>query len=204
MDLVGIVGLVAIVACSIVACPYVDDEHRLAPVLTLSVAALVAACLVAQLFHPALLLQLRRDAGAIRSGESYRILTSLLVQDGGLIGGIFNLSMMAVVGRVAEKALGRLRWFLLYVGGGVLAELVAMSWQPIGAGNSVAIMSLAGALLTHAVLQAEPLWRRLASAGGLGMVAALCLRGDIHGAAAGIGAVLALLVPARQRGIGRT
>lgn len=201
MDLVGIVGLIAILVCSIIACPRGNDDHRVVPVLTLSVAALVATCLVAQLLHPALLLLLRRDAGAIRSGEFYRTLTSLFVQDGWLIGGVFNLSMLMMIGRVAETAVGRVRWSILYVGGGMLTELVAMRWQPVGAGNSIAYMSLAGALLTLAFLQSGPVWRRLVSAAGLGIAAALCLREDTHGAAAVIGALLALLIPMRRRSL---
>lgn len=204
MDVVGIVGLIAIVACSIAACARANDQNRLAPALTLSVAAIVAVGLAAQLLYPTLLLLLRRDAGAIRGGELYRAFTSLFVQDGWLPGGAFNLSMMIVVGRAAEIAVGRVRWSVLYVGGGMLTELVAMRWQPIGAGNSIAYMSLAGALLTLPFFEPGSRRRRLVSAAGLGIAAALCLRQDIHGAAAGIGAVLALLLPLRQRSVGPT
>ena len=92
------------------------------------------------------LLALRRDPAALADGQLWRLLTALLVQDGGVPGTVFNL-------------LGLLRWASRpsagwaarlgagYLAGGLTGELVGWAgWQPIGAGNSVGVCGLAGAL----------------------------------------------------------
>jgi hypothetical protein len=61
--------------------------------------------------------------------------------------------------------------------------------QPIGAGNSVAVFSLAASLAVLAVLRGGRVQRVLGLI-SLGGAAALLIIGDIHGAAATIGAIL--------------
>jgi hypothetical protein len=58
-----------------------------------------------------------------------------------------------VLGVVAEQIASRWRWLVCYFGAGIVGELVAYSWQPVGAGNSVAVCGLAG-------LIALACWRR--------------------------------------------
>lgn len=191
MDFFGVLGLVAIVFCSVGNSGPVASRRQVLPVLTIFIALLVAAGLLGQLVRPALLALLGRDAGAIRSGEWYRVVTALFVQDHLLIGGLFNIAMMVVVGRVAESRFGRLQWSLIYFGGGVLTELIAIRWQPIGAGNSIGYMGLAGALLVSTLVEARSLRPRLSGMAGLAIAIALCIRYDIHGAAVLIGATYA-------------
>jgi membrane associated rhomboid family serine protease len=116
-------------------------------VLTVAVATLTAGVSILGLAVHPVELALRRDGPAISSGEIWRLLSSLLVQDGGAIGTIFNLAGLVVIGIAAERRLGRPRWMLAYLVGGLTGELVGWAgWQPIGAGNSVAVCGLAGAL----------------------------------------------------------
>ncbi|UAJ09749.1 rhomboid family intramembrane serine protease [Glacieibacterium megasporae] len=203
MDFVGVLSLIAIVFCSVGNSGAAATRRQALPVLTISLASLVAAGLLGQLVYPTLLALFGRNAGAIRSGEWYRVVTSLFVQDHWLIGGLFNVTMMVVVGRIAESRFGRLHWSLIYFGGGVLTELIALRWQPIGAGNSIAYMSLAGALLVSTLKDARSLRPRLSGVIGLMIAVALCCRYDIHGAAVLIGAAYAAVAlgirPTRSR-----
>lgn len=169
------------------------------PLVTLALALAIVACLLLQLRFPDLLNHMRRDADAVRHGELWRILTALFFQDGWIVGGVFNIVCLLAVGAVAERRLGRRRWLLLYFGGGLLVELLALLLQPVGAGNSIANFSLAGALLFGATHRGRAPVRVL---GVVGFVPALLLLSlaDVHGAATFVGAGLrALLFRPGQR-----
>ena len=74
---------------------------------TLALAALVALPSLLQLAAPALLTALQRDRDLIlRDGQLWRLVTALVVQDGGPIGLLFNLTALALLGTVAERLLG--------------------------------------------------------------------------------------------------
>jgi membrane associated rhomboid family serine protease len=124
------------------------------PVLTAAVAVVTAVALVAQLVHPALLDQFRRDGAAIDAGEWWRLVTGMFFQDGKLLGGLFNLVALVVAGTLAERYFGRTRWFVLYFGCGLFGQFLSYVWlQPVGAGNSMCVAGLIGALAL-ALLQA--------------------------------------------------
>ena len=110
------------------------------PWLTGVVCALLVICLMAQLNLPDLLSHMERDGSAIRAGQFYRLFTALWFQDGGIVGGLFNIVMLAVLGVIAEQVLSRAAWLCIYLIGGLLSEVTAIAWQPVGAGNSVAYM----------------------------------------------------------------
>jgi membrane associated rhomboid family serine protease len=115
------------------------------PVLTAVVFAVTALVNAAQLVDPGLLRHLERTNAALH-GQPWRIATSLFVQDGGALGTFSNLLFLAVIGTCAEQVLSRKLWLVHYFGIGLLAELVALSWQPTGGGNSIAVCGLTGAL----------------------------------------------------------
>lgn len=95
---------------------------------------------------PAVLHALERNADRIAKGEVWRVVTALVQQDGGLAGTIANALALLVMGSVAEHLLGGRRTADTFIGVGVLAQLPALAWQPVGAGNSVANFGLTGAL----------------------------------------------------------
>lgn len=146
--------------------------------------------MAAQLIHPALLTLLERDAARIRQGEWWRLATALLVQDGGLAGGISNIAALLLIGSQAEQLLRRRVWLTVFLLGAFTAEIVALTWQPVGAGNSVAVCALAGAL---AVLPStsKPL-TFLLRAIVLAATLFLLWRHDIHGVAILAGSVFAV------------
>lgn len=118
---------------------------RRPPWLTVTVFVLTAVPSGAQAVFPAVLTDLERTPAGL-TGQWWRSLTALAVQDGGALGTLSNLLFLLVIGTIAEQALTRPRWLALYLLPGLAAEFAGYGWQPVGAGNSVAISGLAGAL----------------------------------------------------------
>jgi membrane associated rhomboid family serine protease len=130
---------------------------RAFPLLTASVTAVTAVVSVTGLLVEPVLLALRRDPVALAAGQPWRLVTALLVQDGGVPGTVLNLLGLALVGLAAERRLGRTGWSLAYLAGGLTGELVGWAgWQPIGAGNSVGVCGLAGALAVALLRTSDP------------------------------------------------
>lgn len=186
---------------------HVSGQRR-RPSLTLAVCGILGACLLLQCLVPSVLPAFRRDAAAVASGQWWRLVTALFFQDGGFRGGVFNIALLLFVGAVAEQRMQRWRWIAIYLIGGVASEWLALHWQPVGAGNSIATCALAGSIL---LLAARPgrrwpstLLRILAVAAAL----MLLWKRDIHGGAfvlgAGLGAVLGRLPVHDGRRAGRT
>jgi membrane associated rhomboid family serine protease len=140
---------------------------------------------------PTLLENLERNWTLIGRGEVWRLATSLVVQDGGLVGTVFNLVALALIGFAAEKTWGAGRWIAIALAGGVGAQLWGEIVQPVGAGNSVAVFSLAASVAVLAIIRGVGPQRMLGVISLVG-VAILLIIGDIHGGAATIGAVLGL------------
>jgi hypothetical protein len=70
--------------------------------------------------------------------------------------------------------------------------------QPVGAGNSVAVFSLAAALAVLAVLRGAGV-QRILGVVSLSGAALLLIIGDIHGGAATIGAVIGAVLALAER-----
>jgi membrane associated rhomboid family serine protease len=165
------------------------------PWATIATTAAVAAMFVAQTAWPPLLSALARTRGLLECGEIWRAVTALFVQDGGLAGALFNLTILLVVGSIAELRLGTRRWLIAYFGGGIATEFLALAWQPNGAGNSIACFALAGALSVSFRRGKGMALRSIAAAIALSASLMLLLLHDIHGigffAGAAIGGILA-------------
>lgn len=117
------------------------------PLLTAAVFLVTLACGVAQLVHRALYDSVVRDAARIDDGEWYRLITGMFFQDGWALGLVFNLLWLAVVGTLAERVFGRVRWLVLYFGCGLFGQFMSYLWlNPVGAGNSMCVAGLVGAL----------------------------------------------------------
>lgn len=163
------------------------------PLATLILLLVVGVPSLLQLGYPALLTTLQRNAPMVFGGQWWRVVTSLVVQDGGIAGTVFNLVSLAFVGVIAEQILGSAAVVVLFFGGGIIAELVALFWQPIGGGNSVANFSIAAGIAVTCLLR-RPVWQvMLAAWVALGADLILLSLRDIHGVGALGGAILALL-----------
>jgi membrane associated rhomboid family serine protease len=171
--------------------------HWRVPLLTLAVLLILALCLALQLRDPGLLPLVERNATAIRHGEYLRLVTAMWFQDGGLSGALLNLAMLAVVGWIAEAELVRARWILGYAAGGLAGQVTGLIWAPIGAGNSVATLGLAGGLFARYLRDARGAGALL-PAGALLLASVMVALRDIHGVAALAGAISGLAVPRRR------
>jgi membrane associated rhomboid family serine protease len=120
-----------------------DGGTARSPLLTLGVLAVTAVTGLAQVADPGLLTRLERIPAELH-GDWWRVATALFVQDGGVAGAVSNLAFLGLIGVAAEQVLSRPRWLLHYFGIGLAVEVLAYSWQPTGAGNSIAVCGLAG------------------------------------------------------------
>ncbi|MGH3796487.1 MAG: rhomboid family intramembrane serine protease [Pseudonocardiaceae bacterium] len=121
------------------------------PLVTGIVFTITVATSVLQFAIPGMLAALARNPQGLH-GAWWRTLTALFVQDGGVPGTLSNLAFLLFIGVLAEQVLGSWRWLVCYFGAGLAGALVAYAWQPYGAGNSIAICGLAGALTVALLL----------------------------------------------------
>jgi membrane associated rhomboid family serine protease len=154
----------------------------------------VAVPTTLQFFFPSVLTLFERDYMRFLAGDWWRLITPLFVQDGGISGSIFNLVSLLLVGSAAEQLWGSRRWLLIWFIGGVLSEIIAFAWQPVGAGNSVANFSLAASVAVLCLTRNSLRPARVAALLALGAGVSLLLLNDIHGAAAMLGAVIAIVL----------
>jgi membrane associated rhomboid family serine protease len=161
-----------------------------APVVTLVMLVLVAAMFCVQLAVPNVLPLMERNGSLLRRGEIWRAVTALFAQDGWLPGSVFNMAILVLIGAMAEQKLGPTRWLVVYLGAGIATEFLAHAWQPQGAGNSIAVFGLAGAIIAQPVrrLVALQIPARLVAAAA---AAGLLMMRDIHGIGFWLGAMIA-------------
>ena len=163
------------------------------PYLTFTVFALTAVPSLIGLAYPPFEVALRRDPTLIAGGQWYRLVSSLVTQDGGALGFASNLGFLMVLGILAERRLGRWRWLVLYLGGAAAGQATGYLAGTVGAGNSIANLGLAGGLVAAFALgrawrvdaAVSNLFILLIAVGGLdgdtartvGFVVAVCLGG---------------------------
>ncbi|WP_344617578.1 rhomboid family intramembrane serine protease [Dactylosporangium salmoneum] len=173
---------------------------RRPPVATMATFAVVAVCSLLQLtVAPGLFEALRRDRAAIAGGEVWRLVTSVVVQDGGWSGTIFNLVALAVLGTFAERLWGTGRWLGVALVVQVLGGLWGLVVQPVGAGTSLVDFGLGASLAAGAVVLGAGPRSRGPAAVSLAAALALLVLGDIHGGAALVGAAAGAALAIRQR-----
>ena len=168
------------------------------PKATLATAVAVAVGFAIQQGNPALLPLLSRDPAILDRGEVWRIITALFVQDGGMAGFLFNLFWLLAIGVVAERRWGENRWLLVYLGGGIISVLLALVWQPVGAGNSIACLALAGGLTAYVTSRKLFILQIVVRMIGLSAGAMLVMTGDVHGLAFWVGVPFGLAFAKRD------
>ena len=164
------------------------------PAVTLLLVLVVTIPTTLQFFFPLLLVVLQRDSTRFVNGEWWRLVTPLVVQDGGMTGALFNLVSLFLVGSVAEQLWAKRDTLLVFFTGGIVGEMVGFAWQPIGAGNSLGNFSLAASIAIACLIRRSSRMVRIASCLALGADVVLLALRDIHGAAALAGAFLAFVL----------
>jgi Rhomboid family len=120
---------------------------RRVPVLTAAAVGVGVVAAVVQYAAPAVVPVLRRDQGALETGQWWRLVTPLFVQTLGWYQVVTNLVTLAAIGAVAEWRLGRARWAVLFAAGTAGGQLAAYAWHEPGGGASIAICGLAGGVV---------------------------------------------------------
>ncbi len=93
---------------------------------------------------------------SIAAGEYYRILTSMFMHFG-FMHLANNIFMLLILGRYAEKAIGKIKFVLIYLIGGITGNLLslAVEWgngdYSVSAGASGAVFAILGALIWMAI-----------------------------------------------------
>lgn len=88
----------------------------------------------------------------IREGEYYRLFTGMFLHFGAehLL---YNMLLLIFVGDTLERIVGKVRYLLLYLGGGLVGNIVSCAWElyredyAVSAGASGAIFAVIGALV---------------------------------------------------------
>jgi membrane associated rhomboid family serine protease len=119
------------------------------PRMTTAVFGATASVNILQFLVHGTLARLERTPDGLH-GAWWRSVTSLFVQDGGVVGTLSNLAFLVALGAAAEQVTSRPRWLLCYFGAGLAGEFTGYAWQPIGGGDSVAICGLAGVVAVAA------------------------------------------------------
>jgi len=182
VSLSGVLTSVFLVSIWIAVSFRIREAERRRPLLTIATCLLLTGCLLAQLRHPHLLIAFERDQRQVWNGEWWRIFTAVFFQDGWILGGLTNIVWLAAIGNLCEQVWSRPEWLMVGLLGALTGELFGLSWEPVGAGNSIVTCALAGSLLLR---HREPsiafhLLRILA----LIACVILTVRRDIHGVAA--------------------
>jgi membrane associated rhomboid family serine protease len=170
------------------------------PRVSLLLWLLVAIPSTLQFFFPAMLALFQRDGARFMRGDWWRLVTSLVVQDGGIAGAIANLVALALIGALAEQFWNSKQLLLLFFAGGIAGQLAGFAWQPIGAGNSVANFGLAASIAIASLVRQPPRPVLFAALLALGADSVLLVLRDIHGAAALAGAIVAVLLLRARHG----
>lgn len=169
------------------------------PVATIGIAVVTLAFSVWGNLDPDVLDALRRSRDRLLDGEWWRIATPLVVQDGGWTGTVFNIVTLLVLGAIAESLLGRRVLLATYLAAGLASEVVAYTLiRDQGfAGNSVAVMGLAGLLAVIWAMTPSP---RMRVPGVIGLAAGLALiaTANLHGAGFAVGALAGIILTIRN------
>jgi membrane associated rhomboid family serine protease len=161
------------------------------PRITVLFFFMIAVPSTLQFIFPSLLTTLQRDPVRFFHGEGWRLVTALFVQDGGIAGTIFNLISLLFVGAIAEQLWTSRDFLLLFLIGGIVGQIVAFTWQPIGAGNSVGNFSLAASIAVVVFIKSSLQPARIAALLAVATYIVLLALTDIHGAASLTGITLA-------------
>lgn len=154
--------------------------RRRTPTLTLAVTGATGIVTAMAATTPAIVTALQRSPAAVH-GEWWRLATPVLLNPEGPRQIAVNLVALLGVGVIVERALGRTRWLAAYASGAMVGELAGLAWQPVGAGSSVAVCGLLGALAAWLWRDVRTVPARVGAAALLAGAWVLVYAHDLHG-----------------------
>jgi rhomboid protease GluP len=149
------------------------------PTATVTFLLITAVLSGLQFAYPVIRKSMQRAPDALH-GEWWRLVTPLLIERGSWTEIAGNLVSIVLAGVVAERFLGSRRWLVFYVFGGLVGEVAGLMWRPHGAGSSVAVCGLLGALAVSLLSRASWTARALGAA-VLCTGVALTVAHNLHG-----------------------
>jgi len=169
----------------------------------ISIALILATSIVTalQIVYPELLALLRRDAGGLREGELWRLVTPLFVQPYGLMQLLYNVLFMIAFLPLAEKIYGRGGMLAVYFISGIAGQLVNHVWSPTGGGASTAAFGVGGGIVAYVLFNRSRFPALLSVAAALSLAGAVvvCFVKNGHGPGLLTGALVATLLMAVRR-----
>jgi rhomboid protease GluP len=161
------------------------------PIVTIVFAAIVVATRAAQLTVPDWYDALARHPG----GEPWHAITALIAYDDGWVQFLSIVLGALVLGFIAERRFGALLWVAILVVCGLAGQVIALAWQPEGAGSSVAVAGSLGAVMAWMAWPGTrvPTPARIGPVVVFALGVWLALRHDIHGPPILIGGVIGAL-----------
>jgi hypothetical protein len=174
------------------------------PVLAIVLVIVIGIPSIAQYTGlPAIGDALRREpALTLHHGEWWRVVTSLLAQDGGLVAAIFGLVVVAIAVAFSTWIQGTWLTLAIFLFCSIVLNLLAISWGAVGGGTSFASDGTMLSVLALGLVQARN--RIVMVAAGIAIVGGVVLvvLGDAHGVAillgTAIGAVRGLVLRRRD------
>jgi hypothetical protein len=161
------------------------------PFVALTVTVLVGIPSLLQFAYPALGDALRRDPPlTLQDGQWWRVLTSVLAQDGGLLAAIFNLVVVAAVTVLGEWIWGRWRMLVLFVLPSIALNMLALAWNAPGGGSSFASDGLLMSICGLGLVVSRQVVVRICTIAALVIGVVLVALDDAHGVAMLLGAAL--------------
>ena len=167
--------------------------HRIRlPVLAVVLVVVIGIPSIAQyLGAPAIGDALRREPElTLQHGQWWRVLTSLLAQDGGLVAAIFSLVVIAVAITFSTWVQGGWLTLVIFLFCSIVLNLLAIGWGAVGGGSSFANDGTMLSVLVFGLVMARDRVVKIAAiiaiAGGILLV----VLDDAHGVAILLGAAI--------------
>ncbi len=169
--------------------------------VTATMAGLVLVIGVVSLLSDPFTLALRDDTAAVRSGQWWRLVTSLFLQNSSVVQTITNLVSTVIIGATLESRVAKWHWLALFFAGGVATNIILAFTHDAhsDSGTSAAIGAMIGYLVISAVLQrrALPTLAFIYCGGYAAFLAAVIAVSDDTAKLATAGCVVVLLVAHR-------
>lgn len=194
-------GILNIVLYIVVLTLFIQLGFRLLPTLrpfpivatVLTVAIGLPSLL--QFVWPAIYDALHRDpALTLHDGQWWRVLTSVMAQDGGLSAAIFNLVVVVLVTVLSEWIWGRWRTVWLFILPSIVLNLLAIAWNQPGGGSSFASDGLLMSLCGFGLIVSGRTVVRVCAIGAIAIGIVLVIVGDAHGVAMLLGAASGIVL----------
>jgi membrane associated rhomboid family serine protease len=163
------------------------------PKTTLAVFTVTAIATALTFAYPHLIAALERTPTMLAHYEWWRFITPVLINPEGWLQIVANAVGLLVLGAIVEREFNSSRWLAIYFFSAIVGEIAGYAWKPNGAGSSVGVSGLLGAVGALLLVAEAPQARVGAFVILLGAATLAWFR-DLHGPPILFGFALALLL----------